>query len=290
MGYLKISNLYADKTILSFKTCYALEKVHGTSANIRFDNSNVFFSSGGASYENFCKLFDKETLMDSFTKLNINEPLIVYGEAYGGKEQGMSKTYGSQLCFIAFEVRIGETWLSVPNAEQVALKLGLEFVPYELIETTEEQLNFERDRDSIVALRRGMGPGHIREGVVLKPPFEVTLNNGGRIIAKHKRDEFREHKSIRKVNEDPDRILKLEQAELIADEWCVPMRLKHVLGHLTKDGVEPGWNDVGAVIKEMIKDIYDEADNIIKTKEVEKAIGKKTSSMFIQYLKNKSDS
>ena len=29
MGYKKINNLYKDQTILSFKECYAMEKVHG---------------------------------------------------------------------------------------------------------------------------------------------------------------------------------------------------------------------------------------------------------------------
>lgn len=29
MGYLKINNLYKEQTILLFKECYALEKIHG---------------------------------------------------------------------------------------------------------------------------------------------------------------------------------------------------------------------------------------------------------------------
>ncbi len=35
MGYLHIDNLYKNQTIRLFRECYALEKVHGTSAHVR---------------------------------------------------------------------------------------------------------------------------------------------------------------------------------------------------------------------------------------------------------------
>ena len=34
MGYLHIDNLYKNQTVLAFRRCFALEKVHGTSAHI----------------------------------------------------------------------------------------------------------------------------------------------------------------------------------------------------------------------------------------------------------------
>lgn len=34
MGYLHIDNLYKAQEILAFRTCFALEKIHGTSANV----------------------------------------------------------------------------------------------------------------------------------------------------------------------------------------------------------------------------------------------------------------
>ena len=36
MGYLHIENLYKNQTVLMFKELYALEKLHGTSAHIRW--------------------------------------------------------------------------------------------------------------------------------------------------------------------------------------------------------------------------------------------------------------
>ena len=47
MGYLHIDNLYKAQDILNFKTCYALEKIHGTSAHLKWDNGELTFFSGG---------------------------------------------------------------------------------------------------------------------------------------------------------------------------------------------------------------------------------------------------
>lgn len=288
MGYMKIENLYKNNGIMLWKECYALEKVHGTSAHIQWSKGELTFYSGGETHEKFVELFDQEKLIETFKSLEYPEDFVVriHGEAYGGKQQGMSKTYGPKLHFIAFDVRINDNWLSVPKAEEFCFKFGVEFVPYEKVPTTEDALNAERDRDSIVAVRRGMGDGHIREGVVLRPPVEVTLNGGGRMISKHKRDEFREHKSPRQI--DPDKQKVLEEAEAVADEWCVPMRLEHVLGKMTTNGVEPEMKDMSNIIKNMVDDIYVEAKGeIVESREVSKAIGNKTVQLFKDRLRQK---
>ena len=52
MGYRHIENLYKSQTILQFRECWALEKIHGTSAHVRWSDGKVWFHSGGekASY------------------------------------------------------------------------------------------------------------------------------------------------------------------------------------------------------------------------------------------------
>lgn len=290
MGYMKIENLYRNNSIMLWKECYALEKVHGTSAHIQWSKGKVTLFSGGEKYENFVALFDENKLADLFRSMEYPEDLVVriHGEAYGGKQQGMSKTYGPKLHFIAFDVRIGDNWLDVQRAEDYCTKFGIEFVPYEKIPATVEALNAERDRDSIVAIRRGMGEGHIREGVVLRPLVEVKLNDDSRLMSKHKRDEFRETASKRDIEIPPDKLLVLKQAEAIADEWCVPMRLNHVLDKMKVDGQEPGIEKTRDVIIAMTDDIYAEsAGEIVRSKDVEKAIGSKAARMFKDYLKSK---
>ncbi len=104
MGYMKIENLYKNNGIFLWKECYALEKVHGTSAHIQWSNGQLSFYSGGETHEKFVELFDQEKLTETFKSLEYPEDFVVriHGEAYGGKQQGMSKTYGPKLHFIAF--------------------------------------------------------------------------------------------------------------------------------------------------------------------------------------------
>jgi len=288
---MKIDNLYKNNQIMNFKKCYALEKIHGTSAHIQWSKGKLSFYSGGEKHDNFVALFDQEKLTQFFKDKGYDEECVVrvHGEAYGGKQQGMSKTYGPKLQFIVFDVAIGSVWLDVPKAEEYALALGLEFVPYELVSTEVDALNHERDRDSIVAIRRGMGERHIREGVVLRPPFEVRNNGGGRCMSKHKRDEFREHKTPKSIlGMSAEELLVLHKAEEIADEWCVPMRLEHVIDKLKIDGVEPGMSDIPRIIEAMVEDIYVEGKGeITESREVRKAIGTKAVKLFKSRLQQK---
>ncbi|GAF67597.1 unnamed protein product, partial [marine sediment metagenome] len=226
MAYLHIANLYKEQEILLYKECYALEKIHGTSANISWSNDTVHLFSGGAKYESFAILFDKDYLNCMFNKLQLDK-VKIYGEAYGGKQQGMRKTYGDTLKFIAFEVKVGTCWLAVPQAEDFCKNFILEFVHYVKIPTTIEAIDAEMNAPSVQAKRNGILEDMPREGVVLRTLIETTKNNGERIIAKHKHPDFRETKTKREVT-DPLKLQTITQAKLIAEEWVTEMRLSHV--------------------------------------------------------------
>ncbi len=283
MAYMHILNLYRDARVLEFKRLYALEKIHGTSASLHWccdKNPKLRFFSGGANRDSFVKLFDNTDLPGKFEDIG-QENISVFGEAYGGKLQGMKATYGNHLCFVAFEVKINDTWLSVQRAEHIVLKLGLEFVYYELIDATMEKIDAQRDVDSVQAERNGMG-AHKREGIVLRPPFEVTLNDNSRLIAKHKRDDFRETKTSRKVGIDPE---VLTNAHAIAEEWVTPMRLEHVLDKL------PEVIDIThtpVVLGAMLEDVLREsAGEFEATKLVEKAIRRATAILWKQVIRSR---
>lgn len=283
MGYLHIENLYKNQIILMFKECYALEKIHGTSANIKWfhKDQRVTFSSGGETHEKFVRLFDVDGLKEKLSNMFPNMDVTIFGEAYGGKQQRMSETYGKELKFIGFEVQVGEFWLNVPKAEKVCIDLDIEFVDYVKVSTDIESLNAERDKDSTQAIRNGCGPGKMREGVVLKPLIELTMNNGERIIVKHKRDEFKETKTPRQVS--PEDFAVMTNAKEIADEWVTEMRLEHVL-----DKLPQGINVESTllVINAMLEDVYREAKGeIVESKEVTKCISGKTATLFREKLK-----
>jgi hypothetical protein len=318
LGYQHISNLERETDILQFKYVYALEKIHGTSAHISWrspgldasDSSHfrLNFFSGGEKHENFVALFNQEELAQKFRDKFGDTPVIVYGEAYGGKQQGMAQTYGKDLRFVAFEVKIDKSWLSVTKAHEVALSLGLDFVDYELIPThicdhtrdaellkelweTHGELAAivnERNKPSTQAMRNGMGE-QMREGIVLRPPFEVTLNNGKRLIVKFKRDEFKERRTSPKIL-DPNQAQLIQDANLVAFEFVVMERLLHVINRLisTREDKEVSIKDTSEIIKLMVEDVTREAEGeIVDNKLVRKAIGAQAVKLFKQYLSNK---
>lgn len=305
MGYRHIDNLYKNQTILLFRECYALEKVHGTSAHVTLKKRvnhvgiavneegqelplgtegsqaiDVTFFSGGASHMAFIQLFDVEDLKRRFRTMGPDN-ITVYGEAYGGSMQRMRETYGDQLRFIAFEVE---------SAELMTNLLGLEFVPYRKVSTNLAVLDAERDAPSEVAKRRGITEPKMREGIVLRPPIEIGYQSGadggsfGRIICKHKRAEFSERKSGKDTVVDPGKLEVLTKAGEIAAEWVTPMRMEHVLDKLSaRMGRQVQIEDTRGVIDAMVEDVTREAkDEIVASKEAIKAISSATAKLFKQ--------
>lgn len=285
MGYLHIDNLYKAQEILAFKTCFALEKIHGTSAHIGWRGGRLHFFSGGESHVRFAAVFDASALMERFgSRFTVDDTVTIYGEAYGGKCQQMSKTYGLTLRFVAFDVQVGDAWLAVPQAAECVAFLGLEFVDFAEVPTDLAALDAERDKPSTQACRNGIDAPKIREGVVLRPPFEVTLNNGRRVIAKHKREEFAE-RGRPKVELDPCRREMLRDAEAIALEWVTPMRLEHVIDAVLSARADKviDMRDTPVVIATMVEDVRREAaGEILDSQPARKAIGQRTVALFKQ--------
>lgn len=295
MGYMHIENLYKPEAqdVLMFKEVYAMEKIHGTSAHIGFRAGQVTYFSGGEKYDNFVALFDRKEMEGRFTALG-HDQVTVYGEAYGGKQQRQSHRYGQRLKFVAFDVRVGGDedghWLSIPAAEEVCKALGLEFVHYAKVVATLEALDAERDAPSVQAVRNGISEPQPREGIVIRPLFEVRKNSGSRVMAKHKRVEERETASVRVVG-DEKKSRDLATAEAIVAEYATPTRLDHVLDHLRATlQREPQIEDMRAIIEAMVEDITREgaedmpkdpdSNEMLVTGALKGAIGGKTARMF----------
>lgn len=285
MAYQHIDNLYKEQEILQFKRCYAMEKIHGTSAHISYKGGRIAFFAGSSNHNEFIKNFDADQLGEKLDEMFEGQTSVhVYGEAYGGKLQGMKNTYGDKIKFVAFEVKIGDTWLNVPNAEDVCNKLQLEFVHYKEISTDLGEIDAERDADSVQAVRNGMGEGKKREGIVLRPMIELTKNNGKRIVAKHKRDEFMETNTPREV--DPEKLKIRQEAVEIANEWVTPMRLSHVLDKIENPRIEI----MREIIIAMIEDVKREGEGeIIWSPLVSKTIGARTAQLAKQYFADQTE-
>lgn len=296
MGYLHIENLYrpAAQKILEFKRLYALEKIHGTSAHIRVQklfgpekNHEFKLFPGGESLENFAALLDQvempnehdlKSRMISCLEYSNSQSITVYGELYGGKCQGMRKTYGDKLRFIAFDVNIEGLWLDVPKAKELCDTLAIPFVFYEISESSLAALDSCRDRPSTQAKRNGIEGEAVSEGVVLRPPYETILNNGERLIAKHKNPLFRERTTIVTVSDQEREIAT--QAEEIANEWVTNIRLNHVLDKL---GNPTEFSRIPEIVSAMVEDVTREASGEIKdSKQARKAIGARTVKLYKQ--------
>lgn len=295
MGYMHIKNLYADTRILQFKSLYALEKIHGTSANVQWSpKDGVTFFSGGEKHDRFVALFDADALGRAFAAKfgpdGHTAGVVIYGEAYGGRQQGMSATYGPDLKFVAFDVSTtnmnGQAhWMDVPTAATFVEEMGLEFVDWALIPATLSDIDAARDQPSTQAIRNGITKSRIREGVVLRPPIEVILSHGERLMAKHKRDEFRETATPRKVDEA--KLAVQQGAQVIAEEWVTPMRMDHVIARLVaeRDNKVASMDDTRVLIGLMIEDVQREAmDEVIMDKDISKAIGARTVYLLKQHL------
>jgi len=283
MGYLHIENLYKNQAILLFKECYAMEKIHGTSAHIswKFAEKKIHFFTG-ENHQAFLALFNESQLKAKFEEVFPDIDVVIFGEHYAGKCQGMSHTYGKTSKFIGFDVKVGDVWLNVPNAEDVCQQFNIEFVAYEKIEVTLENLTSERDKPSVQAVRNGIVEPKKREGVVCRPLVELRSNNGERVICKYKPDEQMETKSKREVSEEQLKVLS--DAKEIAEEWVTNLRLEHVLQKFPAD---VSMESMGDVIKAMIEDVYREGHGeIVESKEVAKAIGGKAVQLFKQKLQS----
>lgn len=281
MGYAHLPNLYKDQAILLFRECWAMEKIHGTSASVRWSDGKVWFSPGGESANRFKALFAEAALVEAFAKVG-HATVIVHGEAYGGSQQKQAWRYGPSLKFIAFDVQIGDLWLPVPEADDFVAKLGLEFVHYEKTSTDLAALDALRDAPSVQAKRNGVEGDQPREGVVLRPLVGMRFETGERIVAKHKRDDERETATPRKIV-DPAQMEVLTKASAIAIEWVTDTRLEHVLDKLPQ-GV--GIEKTGDVIRAMTEDVVREgAGEFIDSKEARQAIGKRVGELFRARLK-----
>jgi len=278
VSYLHIENLYKNQEILMFKECYALEKIDGTSTHVTWKEGTLSFFCGGIKQSVFNSLFDVTKLTEKFSVLGL--PFVtIYGEAYGGKIQGRKDIYGPNVKFVAFEVRIDDAWLAVPQAEEICKNFEIEFVSYVKTATELVAIDAIRDAPSVQAMRNGCGLDKMREGLVLRPLIELRKNNGERIIAKHKRDEFKETSTGRRMSTDEIKVLS--DAKAIAGEWVTEMRLAHILDRFPDADI----TKTGDIIKAMIEDILREgAGEFIDSRQVHVAIGSATAQLFKKRL------
>lgn len=269
-----------------------MEKIHGTSAWITFDkqNNSILFHSGGANSDKFKALFDADNLFNILSQKG-HDLIKIHGEAYGGKLQKMGETYGMQLKFVTFDVYIENDttkgFLNVDEAEKICLELGLEFVDYIKANNCAETVDSESLRESVQAIRNGMGPGKQREGVVVKPIIESYLSSGKRAIFKHKNKIFWEMTTARPLGRE---LILMSDIKEIVNEWLTCNRFEHVVDRIlqTKEDKNITINDITRFMDLMVEDMKRESEGeVVWSKKLENQIRKETGIMFKQIYYSK---
>lgn len=297
MGYLHIDNLNAAKKILHNKKLFVQEKIHGTSARVTFhaqSNGAVEMNASGGcvSGSTFGAVISVlvaplDSVARVMAELNAKH-LVVYGEAFGGKVNGMGKTYGPNIHFWAFDVQVDGRWLEIPHAALVSKSLGLPFIPYVEVGSDILELDRLRDLDSVIAAQIFPEGDHRNEGIVIKGHVEP---DGTRAIAKHKQAWACE-KGVAAVI-DPERQTRIEQAEVYALMWVNEMRVEHVVDHILRD-LTPAREkkltkrDIPIFIAEIVRDVrqeaFDEGNSLPLMEEVDKEIARRGVTLFCKWL------
>ena len=286
MGYMHIQPLYkCPKFHQLFKEIFVMEKIHGTSTWIQFksDMHTIQFHSGGEKGAHFEALFDRKKITEKFEEICSQKnwtTVRIHGEAYGGKQQKMSATYGPHLKFIVFEVCVDVTFLDVPDVEKIATDFGLEFVHYDRCENSPELIEHYSNLESVQAVRNGMGHGKPREGVVIRPIKESIMPDGKRAIFKHKNAEFWEIKTRRPLGE---KLLVSSKTDEIVEDWVTPNRFEHVKDRVLQQKEDKSFvkTDIKLFLELMVEDVQRESEGeVVWSEDLVKKIRQKTAFMF----------
>jgi hypothetical protein len=133
--------------------------------------------------------------------------VVLFGEGYGPKIQGGGK-YRPDASFVLFDVKIGDTWLTRDNVDDIAEKLGIDSVPVLGYGTLSDAIAVVKgDTRRRVELLNPDGcffekqyiPGPLMsrwgefeaEGIVARPVIPLFDRQGKRIITKIKARDFR---------------------------------------------------------------------------------------------------
>lgn len=167
------------------------EKIDGTNIRILWDGHGFTFagrteraSIPAHLVNRLLEIFANDAMEQMFEQKFGDKEVILYGEGYGAKIQGVGGLYRQDADFILFDVLIGDVWLSRSSVESIATSLGLDIVPIILEGTIDEAVQFVKSNP-----RSTIGTAPM-EGLVGRPKVEVCDRTGGRVIVKIKVKDF----------------------------------------------------------------------------------------------------
>jgi len=185
----KIINEYSFPELEYIDNYDFYEKIDGTNIRIMWDGEVLEFR--GRTDEATIPVHLLVYLAETFTKEKMikvfpeRKQIILYGEGYGNKIQGVGKQYREDVAFILFDCYIG-MWLLPDNLEVMAYRLGIEVVPWLGSGDLQNIVDFIKSKPQSIIAKQPM----TMEGIIAKAPMGLLTRNGTRIMFKLKCSDF----------------------------------------------------------------------------------------------------
>ncbi|MDE5582456.1 MAG: RNA ligase family protein [Ruminococcus sp.] len=189
-----IDGSYRDETIKFLAETVKwqfTEKIDGTNIRIHWDGYRISFAGRTEKsvipphlMEKLKEIFLKSEVEELFEQTFGEKEVILFGEGYGAKIQGVGNQYRNDVGFILFDVIINGNWQSRENVGKIAECFGLEVVPVVLTDTINQAVEFVKSNP-----KSTIGTAYM-EGVVGRPEVELQDRTGKRIIVKIKSRDF----------------------------------------------------------------------------------------------------
>ena len=166
------------------------EKIDGTNIRLIWDGEKRYIRGKTDNADLYPGLV--KSIMDLIPSQRMHDlyhgqPMTIYGEGYGAKIRSGGDYIPDGQSFIAFDVKIGDKWLSRENVLDITGKLKIPTTPIVGIGTLDQGIEMVyRGFYSEIAQR----PNTLAEGIVAVPVVELLNSNGARIITKIKHRDF----------------------------------------------------------------------------------------------------
>ena len=279
--YPELVGLDKRPEILAVKEVIATEKLHGSNfrlffpaemtsiAEVQFGGRNEVFKSE----KDFQKFYNKrpvdwfkrqpellQGMYDLFRERGYSD-VAVYGEICGGGiQKGVRYTQDREIIFRAFDIRIGENFVTNDLFVELCEAIGLPRVP-EVWRGEPSLRAFDAllEKPSLEGQRNGISEaGNLMEGVVIRSNPLLRNVFGEWLIIKHKSEKFAEasKQKIRKETRD------FSPVETFARTYIVRGRIINAIGRL-RDASVPIQNDMTDMqhlVRALIEDLHKECE------------------------------
>lgn len=190
-----IEGEFQDETVYFLQeNCWEFtEKIDGTNIRVMWDGHKVKFG-GRTEHSEIPKylmnklqeLFGGEEVEELFEQVFGEKEVILFGEGYGAKIQGVGSLYRSDVSFILFDVWINGNYQPRENVEKIAQLFNIEIVPIVFTGDIDGAVKFVKTHP-----KSTIGNAYM-EGVVGRPLVEMRDRCGKRIIVKIKWNDFKD--------------------------------------------------------------------------------------------------